>query len=106
MLQDESPMPLVYYAKENLRVSASCRAPDGMITCEAVRFMRQGSPVDIPRRALDGRTSAGIKICRKMNLPIVTAHNSVGAEDSLCKFPDGSYAAAGALETYALHVMD
>lgn len=105
-LEDNTPIALIYYAKENVRVSTSCRAPDGKVNCEALRFMKSGAGVAIPKRSLDGRTSAGIKICRKQNWPIVIAHNSVGAEDSLCKFPDGSFAAAGALEQYALRIIE
>ena len=105
-LEDNTPIALIYYAKENVRVSTSCRAPDGKVNCEALRFLKSGTGVAIPKRLLDGRTSAGIKICRKQNWPIAIAHNSVGAEDSLCKFPDGSFAAAGALEQYALRIIE
>lgn len=105
-LEDNTPVPMIYYAKENVRVSASCRAADGKVSCDALRFLKQGMAVDLPKRVLDGRTSAGIKICRKQNWPIVIAHNTVGAEDSLCKFADGSYVSAGALEQYALRIME
>jgi hypothetical protein len=98
-------VPFLYYPRENLRISAQCRSAAGQFTCEAVRFMRNAMPIEIARRALDGRTSAGVKVCMRMNQPIVTVHNSVGAEDSLCQFPDGSLVANGALEQYKMRVI-
>jgi len=98
-------LPFLYYPRENLRVSAQCRSAAGQFTCEAIRFMRNAMPIEIARRALDGRTSAGVKVCMRMNQPIVTVHNSVGAEDSFCQFPDGSLVANGALEQYKMRVI-
>lgn len=95
----------IYYARENVRVSAPCRGPSGQFVCEAMRFLRQGMPVEIARRAIDGRTSAGVKVCQRMNLSIVTVRNAVGAEDSFCRFPDGSLVSNGALEQYKLRVI-
>ena len=95
----------IYYPRENVRVNAACRAPAGGFVCEAMRFLRQGMPVEIARRTLDGRTSAGVKVCMRMNQPIATMHNSVGSEDSFCRFPDGSLLSNGALEQYKMRVM-
>jgi hypothetical protein len=95
----------LYYTRENVRVSAQCRSGAGQFMCDAMRFMRNGAPVEIAHRVLDGRTSAGVKVCMRMNQPIVTMHNSVGAEDSFCQFPDGSLVANGALEQYKMHVI-
>lgn len=96
---------LLYYPRENLRISAPCRSASGQFVCEAMRFMRQGMPVEIARRALDGRTSAGVKVCMRMNQPIVVVHNSVGSEDSFCRFPDGSLVSNAALEQYKMRVI-
>lgn len=98
-------VPLLYYPRENIRISASCRMTTGPFICDAMRFMRNGMPVEIARRALDGRTSAGVKICMRMNQPIVTVRNSVGSEDSYCRFPDGSLVSNGALEQYMMRVI-
>jgi hypothetical protein len=98
-------IPFIYYARENIRVSAQCRAASGQFVCEAMRFMRQGMPVEIARRALDGRTSAGVKVCMRMNQPIVIVHNSVGSEDGFCRFPDGSLVSNAALEQYKMRVI-
>ena len=95
----------LYYPNENVRISAQCRTAAGQFVCDAMRFMRSGMPVEIARRALDGRTSAGVKVCQRMNQPIVIVHNSVGSEDSFCRFPDGSLVANGALEQYKMRVI-
>lgn len=104
-MEDGQPAPILYYARENVRVSAGCRAPSGQLACDAMRFLRGGMPVEIPRRALDGRTSAGIKVCQRLNQPIITVRNGVGSEDSFCRFPDGSLVSTGALEQYAMRVL-
>ena len=103
--EDGQQVPFLFYARENLRVSAQCRGASGQFTCQAVAFMRNGAPVEIAQRALDGRTSAGVKVCMRMNQPVVVVRNSVGAEDSFCRFPDGSLVSNGALEQYKLHVI-
>ena len=95
----------LYYPNENVRVSAQCRTAAGQFMCDAMRFMRSGMPVEIARRALDGRTSAGVKVCQRMNQPIVVVRNSVGSEDSFCRFPDGSLVSNGALEQYKMRVI-
>ena len=95
----------LYYPNENVRVSAQCRTAAGQFMCDAMRFMRSGMPVEIARRALDGRTSAGVKVCQRMNQPIVIVRNSVGSEDSFCRFPDGSLVSNGALEQYKMRVI-
>lgn len=104
--EEGQDVPLIYFSRENLRVSAACRTPSGQIACDAVRYLRSGTPVEIPRRMLDGRTSAGVKVCKKMNMPVVALHNPLGAEDGMCKFPDGSLVANGALEQYGMKVLE
>ncbi len=103
--EDGAHVPVVYYARENLRVNAQCRGASGQFTCQAMSFMRTGAPVEIAHRALDGRTSAGVKVCMRMNQPIVVAHNAAGGEDSFCRFPDGSLVSNGALEQYKMRVI-
>jgi hypothetical protein len=98
-------MPFLFYPRENIRISAQCRSASGQFVCEAVRFLRNGMPVEIARRALDGRTSAGVKVCMRMNQPIHTLHNTVGSEDSFCQFPDGSLVSNGVLEQYKMRVI-
>jgi hypothetical protein len=103
--EDGQQAQFLYYPRENVRISGTCRLATGQLQCEAIRFMRNGMPVEIARRALDGRTSAGVKVCQRMNQPIITVRNSVGAEDSFCRFADGSLISTGALEQYAMRVI-
>lgn len=97
--------PFLYYPRENIRIGSQCRTAAGQFVCEAMRFMRNGMPVAIARRELDGRTGAGAKVCARMSLSVVAFHNSVGSEDSFCQFNDGSLVSNVALEQYKMHVI-
>jgi putative hemolysin len=100
-----APRGFIFYPRENVRLNAECRSAAGQFVCDGARFLRSGMPVEIARRALDGRTSAGVKVCMRMGQPLVTARNSVGSEDSFCQFPDGSLVSSGALEQYKMRVI-
>ncbi len=97
--------PILFYARENVRVSAQCRTPTGQLQCAALQQLRNGMPVEIPRRELDGRASAGVKACTKLGFTIVTAFNQVGDEESFCRFPDGSLLSTGTLERYGVRAL-
>lgn len=99
-------MPFVFYAQQNVRLSASCRQPTGQLACDAIRYLRSGVHVEIPRRALTGNVSAGTRACAKLGYPLVSGHNAVGSEDGFCRFPDGSMLSLGALEQYGMRVME
>ncbi len=99
-------LPILFYARENVRMSAQCRSAAGQIDCGAMRYLRNGMPVEIPHRMIDGRTSAGVKVCMRMNQPIVHVHNAMGSEDSFCRFPDGSLVSTNALEQYGMRVTE
>ena len=103
--EDGTPVPVLYYARENVRFSANCRQASGQFVCAAVNYLRNGTPVEIAKRAIDGRVSAGTKVCMRMNQPLVGVRNSVGGEDSFCRFPDGSLLSTAALEQYKLRVI-
>ncbi len=102
---DGQPAPFLYWGAEDLRLSASCQKGQAL-ACEAVRQLRVAAPVEIPRRFLDGRQSPGTKVCQKLGHPILVGKNAMGAEDSFCRFPDGSMVSTGALERYAMRVME
>jgi hypothetical protein len=99
-------MPMLFYSRENIRISAQCRNASGQLACDAIRQMRSGTPVQIPRRSLTGNVSAGTRVCMNLRHQLVNAHNSVGAEDGFCRFPDGSLVSTGALEQYAMNVVE
>ncbi|AKU96920.1 hypothetical protein AKJ09_03584 [Labilithrix luteola] len=104
--EEGQQVPLLYYTRENVRLSTPCRNnADGTLACDAIRYLRNGMPAEIPRRSLDGRTSAGVKVCQKLGNGLVTVRNSVGSEDSLCRFPDGSFVSTGTLEQYGMRVL-
>ncbi len=99
-------MPFIYYTQQNVRMSAPCRTGAGQLNCEAIRFLRGGRPVDVPRRLLTGGVSAGTRACTKMGNQLVTARNPSGSEDGFCRFSDGSLLSTGALEQYAVRITE
>lgn len=99
-------MPMIFYSAQNVRVSAQCRQAAGTLQCDALRQIRQGMPVEIPKRSLTGNVSAGTRVCTKMGHQLVSGHNSVGAEDGFCRFPDGSMISTGALEQYGMRIIE
>lgn len=104
--QEGQQMPFVFYTQQNVRVSAQCRSGSGQLACDAIRQLRNGMPVEVARRTLTGNVSAGTRVCLTMKHQLVSGHNSVGAEDGFCRFPDGSMVSVGALEQYAMRVVE
>ena len=98
--------PFIYYTQQNVRLSAQCRSQAGQLACDAIRQMRSGMPVEIPRRELSGNISAGTKACIKLGQQLWSAHNSTGAEDGFCRFRDGSMVSTGALEQYGMRIIE
>ena len=103
--QEGQQMPFIYYTQQNVRVSAQCRQASGQLDCDAIRQIRNGMPVEIPGRELQGGISAGTKACMRLKHQLVSGHNSVGSEDGFCRFPDGSMLSTGALEQYGMRVI-
>ncbi len=104
-LEGGGPAPFLFYAAENVRLSAACKPPGGPLNCAAATYLRRGAPAQVPRRQLDGRMSAGTRACMSLGNALVNGSNSVGAQDTFCRFPDGSLVSTGALEQYKLHVI-
>jgi putative hemolysin len=99
-------MPFVFYPQQNVRVSASCRPASGQLACDAIRYLRGGSFVEVPRSSLTGNVSAGTRACTKLGHRLVSGHNASGSEDGFCRFPDGSMLSTGALEQYGMRVTE
>lgn len=95
------PVAVLFYTRENVRLSGQCRSAAGQLDCAALRQLR-GAPVEIPKSELDGRTSAGVKACSKLGVPVVIAVSQNGDEESFCRFADGSLVSAGTLERYGI----
>jgi hypothetical protein len=100
-----SPVPFLFFASPGFKLSASCKKPDGALDCAALTYIRNGMPTEIPRRELDGRAPAGVKVCAKMKNQVVNGNNAVGSTDTFCRFPDGSLITVGALEQYSLRII-
>lgn len=79
-----------------------CRQADLSLDCDAVKFLRNGPDVAIPKAKMTGAVSAGALVCAKLGYAMLTARAPNGDEDGVCKFPDGSMASLGALEQYRL----
>lgn len=104
--QEGEQMQFIHFTGQRVRISASCRQPNGQLACDAVRQLRSGMPIEVSGRELNMGISAGTKACRKINQTLVSAHDASGNEDGFCRFGDGSLISTGALEQYNLHVTD
>lgn len=105
-LEEGGPTGFLYFANPQLKLSDGCRKPDGSLDCEAYRFLKSGAPIDLARRSLDGRRSAGVLACMKLGNQLVHGRNAMGSEDGFCRFRDGSLTTTGALETYSVRVIE
>ena len=95
-------LPILFYGQQNVRLSASCRNGGGQLACDALKQLRGGTPVVVPRHMVKGNVSAGTKACVVLKNTIVGAHDAQGNEDGFCRFPDGSLVSTGALEQYGM----
>jgi len=93
---------VLFYAQQNVRISASCRNGGGQLACDALRQLRGSPPVVVPKGMVRGNVSAGTKACVALKNTIVGAHDAQGNEDGFCRFPDGSLVSTGALEQYGM----
>jgi hypothetical protein len=102
-----APMPMLLFAQPVLKLSASCKKPDGALDCAALTYMRNGMPTEIPKRELErGRGgSPGEKVCKRLDNQVVKGNTSLGTTDVFCRFPDGSMVNVGALEQYSLRII-
>jgi hypothetical protein len=94
---------ILYYARENVRVSAQCRNAAGQLGCSALGPIRGGAPVTLSKSELGGRP-AGALACKKLNNSMMTGLNQKGDEETFCRFPDGSWLSTNTLEQYGVKV--
>lgn len=97
-------VPILFYTRENVRVSGQCRSATGQLQCAALQQLR-GQPIEVPGRELDGRMSAGVKACMRIGMKLVPAFNPNGDEETFCQFPDGSLLSTGTLEQYGIKIL-
>lgn len=95
---------LLVFAKERVTIGKSC-LKGAALDCEAYRVLRAGPKVEIKKATLDGRMSAGSRVCLALKGELVTGKSPAGNEDGFCKLGDGSIVACGPLETYAIKIV-
>lgn len=91
-------IPILYWADLNVRLSASCKQPDGSLSCAALTQLKSGPVADV--KPGHGGMSMGTRICLKLGNKLTRGKNAAGSEDGFCTFSDGSLAASGTLEQY------
>ena len=95
---------MLYYARENVRVSAECRNAAGQLGCGALNQIRGGAPpITLSKSELGGKP-AGVLACKKLNNGMMTGVNQKGDEEIFCRFPDGSWLSTNTLEQYGVKV--
>lgn len=100
----DEKVQILYWTRENVRVSAQCRNPAGQLGCAALNQIRGGAPpIVIDATQLKGKP-AGVMACKKLNNGMTAGINAQGNEEQFCKFPDGSWLSTNTLEQYAVKV--
>jgi hypothetical protein len=95
---------ILYYARENVRMSAQCRNAAGQLGCAALNQIRGGAPpITIARSELTGKP-AGVIACKKLNNGMMAGVNQKGDEEQFCRFPDGSWLSTNTLEQYGVKI--
>jgi hypothetical protein len=94
---------ILYYARENVRVSAQCRNAAGQLGCAALNQVRGAPPVIVKGSELGGK-QAGAVACKKLNNGMMGGVNPAGNEEMFCRFPDGSWLSVNTLEQYGVKI--
>jgi hypothetical protein len=95
---------ILYYARENVRVSGQCRNPAGQLGCAALAQIRGGTPVVVSRGDLSTGKQAGVVGCKKLGNTMTGGVNQAGNEEQFCRFPDGSWLSVNTLEQYGVKI--
>lgn len=104
VLEDGGNTPMLVFGAAKVTLGKSC-LKGGALDCEAIRILRAGNVVEIKKAQLDGRMSAGSRVCLALNGELLTGKGPSGNEDGFCKTKDGSLVSSGALETYAIKIV-
>jgi hypothetical protein len=95
---------VLVFANARVTLGKSC-LKGAVLDCDALRTLKAGAAVEVKKSQLDGRMSAGMRVCQALKNELVNGKAPSGNEDAFCKFKDGSLVSAGALETYALKIV-
>ena len=104
MMEDLGKTDVLNFGSARVSLGKSC-LKGTTLDCEALRVLKAGAAVEVKKALLDGRMSAGMRVCQALKNPLVNGKGPGGNEDAFCKFKDGSLVSAGALETYALKIV-
>lgn len=94
----------LYYARENVRVSAQCRNAAGQLGCAALAQIRGAAPIVLARGDLGSGKPAGAVACKKLGNPQTSGMNQAGNEETFCRFSDGSWLSTNTLEQYGVKI--
>lgn len=104
MMDDLGKTDILVFATARVSIGKSC-LKGSALDCDAHRVLKAGAVVEVKKALLDGRMSAGMRVCQALKNELVNGKGPSGSEDAFCKFKDGSLVSAGALETYALKIV-
>ena len=99
---ERGPAPFLNFEAQHLRISAGCRAPNGQMDCEALRFARGGPSVELTPQEKMRMGAPGAAVCMHTKHQLTTGRDPKGNEDGFCVFADGSMIATGSLEYHTL----
>ena len=94
---------ILYYSRQNVRVSGQCRNPAGQLSCAALQQIRGGAPIVIGRGELVTKP-AGVTACMKLGNQLTLGVNPGGDEEQFCRFKDGSLLSTNSLEHYGVKI--
>jgi hypothetical protein len=95
---------ILYYSRENVRVSGQCRNPAGQLGCAALQQVRGAPPVMVGRGEMGGGKPAGVVACTKLGNQLALGVNPNGNEEQFCRFRDGSLLSTNSLEQYGVRI--
>ncbi len=99
---ERGPAPFLNFEAQQLRISAGCRAPNGQLDCEALRFARGGPTVTLTSQEKMRMGAPGAAVCMHIKNQLTTGRDPKGNEDGFCVFGDGSMIATGSLAYHTL----
>lgn len=104
MMDDLGKTEVLAFAAARVSIGKSC-LKGTTLDCEGQRVLKAGAVVEVKKAQLDGRMSAGARVCQVLKNELVNGKGPSGSEDAFCKFKDGSLVSAGALETYVIKIV-
>lgn len=95
---------VLVFSSAKVALGKSC-LKGATLDCEALKVLKAGNVVEVKKAQLDGRMSAGSRVCLALKADLVNGKGPSGSEDGFCKMKDGSLVSCGALESYAIKIV-